>query len=147
MTDRECKISCLQGFSYFHYKKLLKGLLFMSIILVFCSPLFCKNFFFFFQVKINQFVFHSTVLMVSCTHDIGIPAQPRELYWNLTFYFSGLVLFIEEDHFLAEDFLHTLSIMQKTARQTCSQCNILSLGTYLKTYNYYADAKKVRKGT
>lgn len=56
--------------------------------------------------------------------------------------FPGLVLFIEEDHFLAEDFLHTLSIMQKTARQTCSQCNILSLGTYLKTYNYYADAKK-----
>lgn len=57
---------------------------------------------------------------------------------------SGLVLFIEEDHFLAEDFLHTLNVMQQTVRQTCSQCNILSLGTYLKTYNYYADAKKVR---
>jgi N-acetylglucosaminyltransferase II (MGAT2). len=52
-------------------------------------------------------------------------------------------LFIEEDHFLAEDFLHTLNIMQSTVRMTCSQCNILSLGTYLKTYNYYADSKKV----
>ncbi|KAI5740121.1 hypothetical protein M8J76_000653 [Diaphorina citri] len=57
--------------------------------------------------------------------------------------FLGLVLFIEEDHFLAEDFLHTLNIMQSTVRMTCSQCNILSLGTYLKTYNYYADSKKL----
>uniref|UniRef100_A0A8D8ZUS3 Alpha-1,6-mannosyl-glycoprotein 2-beta-N-acetylglucosaminyltransferase n=1 Tax=Cacopsylla melanoneura TaxID=428564 RepID=A0A8D8ZUS3_9HEMI len=63
---------------------------------------------------------------------------------DVTRNFQGLVLFVEEDHFLAEDFLHTLNIMQKTVRQTCGQCNILSLGTYLKTYNYYADAKKRR---
>lgn len=54
---------------------------------------------------------------------------------------SGLVLFLEEDHYVAEDFIHILKLMSKT----CSDkiCNILSLGTYLKTYNYYGDSKKV----
>ncbi|ERL94761.1 hypothetical protein D910_12035 [Dendroctonus ponderosae] len=54
---------------------------------------------------------------------------------------SGLVLFLEEDHYVAEDFIHILRLMSKT----CSDkiCNILSLGTYLKTYNYYGDSKKV----
>ncbi|KAK3919406.1 Alpha-1,6-mannosyl-glycoprotein 2-beta-N-acetylglucosaminyltransferase [Frankliniella fusca] len=57
---------------------------------------------------------------------------------------TGLVLFLEEDHFVAEDFIHVLRLMQKTCSTNCPQCNILSLGTYLKTYNYYGgDSKKV----
>lgn len=55
---------------------------------------------------------------------------------------TGLVLFLEEDHYVAEDFIHVLRQMQIACATACPQCNILSLGTYLKTYNYYGDTKK-----
>jgi len=58
---------------------------------------------------------------------------------------AGLVLFLEEDHFVAEDFIHVLRLMERTCRASCDRCNILSLGTYLKTYNYYGDSRKVGK--
>jgi len=58
---------------------------------------------------------------------------------------AGMVLFLEEDHFVAEDFIHVLRLMERTCRASCDHCNILSLGTYLKTYNYYGDSKKVGK--
>lgn len=59
---------------------------------------------------------------------------------------SGLVLFLEEDHYVAEDFLHLLALMQRRANELCTKCNILSLGTYLKTFNYYtyANVNKVK---
>lgn len=57
--------------------------------------------------------------------------------------FAGLLVFLEEDHYVAEDFLHVLKLMDKTRKNMCKKCNILSLGTYLKTYNYYGDSKKV----
>ncbi|XP_012146945.2 alpha-1,6-mannosyl-glycoprotein 2-beta-N-acetylglucosaminyltransferase isoform X1 [Megachile rotundata] len=52
---------------------------------------------------------------------------------------TGMVLFLEEDHYVAEDFLHVLRLMERTCRHSCERCNVLSLGTYLKTYNYFAD--------
>ncbi|XP_021929706.1 alpha-1,6-mannosyl-glycoprotein 2-beta-N-acetylglucosaminyltransferase, partial [Zootermopsis nevadensis] len=55
---------------------------------------------------------------------------------------TGMVLFLEEDHFVAEDFIHVLRLMERTCHTSCNRCNILSLGTYLKTYNYYGDSKK-----
>nr|CAD7195727.1 unnamed protein product [Timema douglasi] len=55
---------------------------------------------------------------------------------------TGMVLFLEEDHYVAEDFIHVMRLMEKTCRSSCDRCNILSLGTYLKTYNYYGDSKK-----
>ncbi|XP_011494709.1 PREDICTED: alpha-1,6-mannosyl-glycoprotein 2-beta-N-acetylglucosaminyltransferase isoform X4 [Ceratosolen solmsi marchali] len=55
---------------------------------------------------------------------------------------TGVVLFLEEDHYVAEDFLHVLRLMEHTCRHSCERCNVLSLGTYLKTYNYYADFSK-----
>ena len=55
---------------------------------------------------------------------------------------TGMVLFLEEDHYVAEDFLHVLRLMERTCRHSCERCNVLSLGTYLKTYNYYADFSK-----
>lgn len=58
---------------------------------------------------------------------------------------TGMVLFLEEDHYVAEDFLHVLRLMERTAKHSCERCNVLSLGTYLKTYNYYSDTRKVRK--
>lgn len=56
---------------------------------------------------------------------------------EVTRYHTGLVLFLEEDHYVAEDFLYLLKLMQKKAFELCSKCNIMSLGTYLKTFNYY----------
>ncbi|XP_056645319.1 alpha-1,6-mannosyl-glycoprotein 2-beta-N-acetylglucosaminyltransferase [Diorhabda sublineata] len=56
---------------------------------------------------------------------------------------TGLVVLLEEDHYVAEDFIHMLRLMERTYKESCKHCNILSLGTYLKTYNYYADSKKV----
>ncbi|KAJ3639533.1 hypothetical protein Zmor_002888 [Zophobas morio] len=55
---------------------------------------------------------------------------------------TGLVVFLEEDHYVAEDFIYILKLMEKTCKESCKHCNILSLGTYLKTFNYYGDAKK-----
>ncbi|XP_032672720.1 alpha-1,6-mannosyl-glycoprotein 2-beta-N-acetylglucosaminyltransferase isoform X1 [Odontomachus brunneus] len=52
---------------------------------------------------------------------------------------TGMVLFLEEDHYVAEDFLHVLRLMERTCKLSCERCNVLSLGTYLKTYNYFTD--------
>uniref|UniRef100_A0A1B0D8H6 Alpha-1,6-mannosyl-glycoprotein 2-beta-N-acetylglucosaminyltransferase n=1 Tax=Phlebotomus papatasi TaxID=29031 RepID=A0A1B0D8H6_PHLPP len=56
---------------------------------------------------------------------------------EVTRFHSGLVVFLEEDHYVAEDFLYLLGLMQKRSHDLCPKCNILSLGTYLKTFNYY----------
>lgn len=62
---------------------------------------------------------------------------------DITRYHTGLVLFLEEDHYVAEDFLYLLELMQKRSLELCPKCNILSLGTYLKTFNYYTYNSKV----
>ncbi|XP_043482449.1 alpha-1,6-mannosyl-glycoprotein 2-beta-N-acetylglucosaminyltransferase isoform X1 [Leptopilina heterotoma] len=59
---------------------------------------------------------------------------------------TGMVLFLEEDHYVAEDFLHVLKLMERTSKHSCERCNVLSLGTYLKTYNYYADFSRKHLG-
>lgn len=56
---------------------------------------------------------------------------------EITRFHTGLVLFLEEDHYVSEDFLYVLDIMKKKSKELCPKCNILSLGTYLKTFNYY----------
>ncbi|XP_029154965.1 alpha-1,6-mannosyl-glycoprotein 2-beta-N-acetylglucosaminyltransferase isoform X3 [Nylanderia fulva] len=58
---------------------------------------------------------------------------------------SGMVLFLEEDHYVAEDFLHVLRLMERTCKLSCERCNVLSLGTYLKTYNYFADFSRKKQ--
>lgn len=50
----------------------------------------------------------------------------------------GLVLFLEEDHYLSEDFLHVLKLMKKKADDMCTKCNILTLGTYLDPLDEYS---------
>ncbi|XP_065076210.1 alpha-1,6-mannosyl-glycoprotein 2-beta-N-acetylglucosaminyltransferase isoform X1 [Ochlerotatus camptorhynchus] len=64
---------------------------------------------------------------------------------EVTKYHTGLVVFLEEDHYVAEDFLYILELMQLKSNELCSKCNILSLGTYLKTFNYYTYNKKQQK--
>lgn len=61
---------------------------------------------------------------------------------DVTRHHTGLVLFLEEDHYVAEDFLYLLALMKKRALELCTKCNILSLGTYLKTFNYYTYSNK-----
>jgi len=56
---------------------------------------------------------------------------------------SGLFVFLEEDHYVAPDFLHVLRLMDAARASRCKHCNILSLGTYLKAYNYKADSTRM----
>ncbi|KAI5632848.1 n-acetylglucosaminyltransferase II (MGAT2) domain-containing protein [Phthorimaea operculella] len=58
---------------------------------------------------------------------------------------TGMVLFLEEDHYVAEDFIHMMNLLRSTADKTCPQCEILCLGTYLKTYQYHVNSDKQRK--
>ncbi|XP_013188976.1 alpha-1,6-mannosyl-glycoprotein 2-beta-N-acetylglucosaminyltransferase isoform X2 [Amyelois transitella] len=58
---------------------------------------------------------------------------------------TGMVLFLEEDHYVAEDFIHMLNLLKSTADKTCPYCEILSLGTYLKTYQYHVNGDKRKK--
>ncbi|XP_023036388.1 alpha-1,6-mannosyl-glycoprotein 2-beta-N-acetylglucosaminyltransferase isoform X4 [Drosophila willistoni] len=62
---------------------------------------------------------------------------------EVTRFHTGLVLFLEEDHYVAEDFLYILAMMQQRTKDLCPQCNVLSLGTYLKTFNYYTYHSKL----
>ncbi|XP_020811969.1 alpha-1,6-mannosyl-glycoprotein 2-beta-N-acetylglucosaminyltransferase isoform X1 [Drosophila serrata] len=64
---------------------------------------------------------------------------------EVTRFHTGLVLFLEEDHYVAEDFLYLLAMMQQRTKDLCPQCNVLSLGTYLKTFNYYTYHSKTKK--
>ena len=57
----------------------------------------------------------------------------------------GMVLFLEEDHFVAEDFLSMLVLMKHERDSRYPNCDILCLGTYLKKTNYKDDHKKVSK--
>ncbi|XP_020326994.1 alpha-1,6-mannosyl-glycoprotein 2-beta-N-acetylglucosaminyltransferase isoform X1 [Oncorhynchus kisutch] len=54
----------------------------------------------------------------------------------------GLVLLIEEDHFLSPDFLHFLKLMSILKRENCPDCDILSLGSY-GHISYPSKANKV----
>uniref|UniRef100_A0A1A9Z2I4 Alpha-1,6-mannosyl-glycoprotein 2-beta-N-acetylglucosaminyltransferase n=1 Tax=Glossina pallidipes TaxID=7398 RepID=A0A1A9Z2I4_GLOPL len=56
---------------------------------------------------------------------------------EITRYYTGLVLFLEEDHYVAEDFLYVLEMMYKRSTQLCRKCNILSLGTYFEASDNY----------
>ncbi|XP_061757291.1 alpha-1,6-mannosyl-glycoprotein 2-beta-N-acetylglucosaminyltransferase [Nerophis ophidion] len=56
--------------------------------------------------------------------------------------YKGLVLLIEEDHFLSPDFIHVLRLMSSLKREQCSDCDILSLGSY-SHIGYSSKANKV----
>ncbi|XP_056642067.1 alpha-1,6-mannosyl-glycoprotein 2-beta-N-acetylglucosaminyltransferase-like [Diorhabda sublineata] len=56
---------------------------------------------------------------------------------------EGLVVFLEEDHYVAEDFIHVLKLMERSRKANCANCNILSLGTYSRIVNYKKYSDKV----
>lgn len=72
-------------------------------------------------------------------------------FWKANTVFNGLdvtknhkgyVVFLEEDHYVTEDFLHVLNMLKDKSHESCPKCNIISLGTYLKTFNYYTYSNK-----
>lgn len=71
-------------------------------------------------------------------HFILATADPLILVFS-----SGMVVFLEEDHYVAEDFIHVLNLLRSTADKSCPHCEILCLGTYLKTYQYHSNGDKV----
>ncbi|TRY68095.1 hypothetical protein DNTS_034729 [Danionella cerebrum] len=54
----------------------------------------------------------------------------------------GLVLLIEEDHYLAPDFYHLLKLMALLKKEQCPDCDVLSLGSY-GHIGYSSKANKV----
>jgi len=70
--------------------------------------------------------------------------KANHIFHNLavTQQFTGTVVFLEEDHFVAEDFLHILSMMQYEQANSYNEVDILCLGTYLRKFNYKSNAKQ-----
>jgi len=56
---------------------------------------------------------------------------------------TGLVLFLEEDHYVAEDFVSTIHLAESVRNEKYPDCDIISIGTYLKEFNYTRDNKMV----
>lgn len=57
--------------------------------------------------------------------------------------YAGLILFLEEDHYLAPDFYHVLKKMWQLKQQQCRECDVLSLGSYTASRSFYGIAHKV----
>ncbi|XP_066134012.1 alpha-1,6-mannosyl-glycoprotein 2-beta-N-acetylglucosaminyltransferase [Saccopteryx bilineata] len=57
--------------------------------------------------------------------------------------YAGLILFLEEDHYLAPDFYHVFKKMWKLKQQECPECDVLSLGTYTASRSFSGIADKV----
>ena len=61
----------------------------------------------------------------------------------LLLFLAGLVLFLEEDHYVSDDFLSVLRLIEVERTTRYPNCDIICLGTYLKSYNYNRDHKTV----
>uniref|UniRef100_A0A914S4R9 Alpha-1,6-mannosyl-glycoprotein 2-beta-N-acetylglucosaminyltransferase n=1 Tax=Parascaris equorum TaxID=6256 RepID=A0A914S4R9_PAREQ len=49
------------------------------------------------------------------------------------------VVLLEEDHYVAPDFLHVLKLIIENKKKFCEACQVISLGFYLKQYRSYQD--------
>ncbi|KAK6750651.1 hypothetical protein RB195_002555 [Necator americanus] len=68
-------------------------------------------------------------------------------WWKMNYVFDGVydrydlsdpwVLLLEEDHYLAPDALHVLDIIIQNRKEYCDKCEIISLGSYLKSFTSY----------
>ncbi|XP_075700126.1 alpha-1,6-mannosyl-glycoprotein 2-beta-N-acetylglucosaminyltransferase [Rhinoderma darwinii] len=59
---------------------------------------------------------------------------------------KGLILLIEEDHYLAPDFYYLLKKMWNRKNEECPDCDVMTLGTYarLQTFSEKADKVEVK---
>ena len=61
-----------------------------------------------------------------------------QLYLRLSFsILKGMVLFLEEDHFVSTDFLNVLQLAEAERTTRYPKCDIICLGTYLEHYNNF----------
>ena len=55
------------------------------------------------------------------------------------------MLFLEEDHYVTEDFLHVLKLTNEERLARHEDCDIICLGTYLKSPDMKKTAKQVSR--
>uniref|UniRef100_A0A915C7L7 Alpha-1,6-mannosyl-glycoprotein 2-beta-N-acetylglucosaminyltransferase n=1 Tax=Parascaris univalens TaxID=6257 RepID=A0A915C7L7_PARUN len=70
-------------------------------------------------------------------------------WWKINYVFDGImaryelgdawVVLLEEDHYVAPDFLHVLKLIIENKKKFCEACQVISLGFYLKQYRSYQD--------
>lgn len=61
---------------------------------------------------------------------------------QLTKEFNGYVIFLEEDHYVAPDFVDVTRKMIDLRRTSCPDCDFINLGTY-RTSNFALTANQV----
>ncbi|XP_029454243.1 alpha-1,6-mannosyl-glycoprotein 2-beta-N-acetylglucosaminyltransferase [Rhinatrema bivittatum] len=61
--------------------------------------------------------------------------------------YNGLVMFIEEDHYLSPDFYHVLKNMWSKRNEVCADCDVLTLGSYTRVLAFSGKADKVEVKT
>jgi len=79
--------------------------------------------------------------------------QTKHHWWwkaNQIFYklkatqaFNGTVLFLEEDHYVTEDFIQVLHMMEAENNKLEHPAKIVCMGTYLKKFNYKLNSKQL----
>ncbi|KAK3095792.1 hypothetical protein FSP39_019233 [Pinctada imbricata] len=57
--------------------------------------------------------------------------------------YTGQILLLEEDYYVAPDIITTLQMMQSLKRKECKDCRMLTAGNYDKTQSYVANSGKV----
>ncbi|XP_069493497.1 alpha-1,6-mannosyl-glycoprotein 2-beta-N-acetylglucosaminyltransferase [Ambystoma mexicanum] len=61
--------------------------------------------------------------------------------------YKGLVLLIEEDHYMSPDFYHVLKKMWSKKTEECPDCDLLSLGAYTRVPDFSGSANKLEVRT
>jgi alpha-1,6-mannosyl-glycoprotein beta-1,2-N-acetylglucosaminyltransferase len=65
-------------------------------------------------------------------------------HMRLTHNFQGYVVFLEEDHYLAPDFVYMVNKMAESKPKICPKCDFIGLGVYDKPLFQEGTAKAVR---
>lgn len=60
--------------------------------------------------------------------------------------YTGYVIFLEEDHYVAPDFLEVAKQLIEMRQSQCPDCDFINLGMYNKVRNYAGVAHRVREG-
>lgn len=55
---------------------------------------------------------------------------------DVTQYFTGLVLFLEEDHYVSQDILYVLKLMASQSASLCPACKVFAVGNHLDLEDY-----------
>ena len=75
----------------------------------------------------------------ACTHKINMVFDNLRATAN----FNGYVLFLEEDHYVAPDFVVMANQLIELKKTRCPECDFVNLGMYNKVKNYHGISIKV----